>query len=121
MGKKEIEPPPMVSIAIKTGLAFFISLLKRSTRIAGAEDLLTDMLEAMNDILLSFEPLALYEKPPSLLGNESLDKASKFIHSCVSDDVSDMNRVLAVNLLCNLALQRGTLSSLLNFLLFLLN
>ena len=119
--KKEKATSPMVSIAIKTGLAFFLNLLKRSTRIVGAEDLLTDMLESMNEILLSFEPLALYNNPPPEIGEQSLDKASQFIHSCVDGNVCEENKVLATNLMCNLALQRGTLTSLLKFISFLLH
>ena len=111
--KKIPEASPLVEIGIKTGLAFFINLLKRSSYIEGANELLTDMLGSMNDILSEFEPLTLYKNPIPAVGKTSLDKIVLFLQSHGPTHNIPENRELSISLLTNLTLQRGSLSSVL--------
>lgn len=116
--KSEKAKLELAKIGSRTALNFFFASLKRAWRSGDTElcsELLNDTLEA---IQLSLEPGALFDTTSlSNLWMESIEKSIKFLRQIVLNEASgtlqripNTDRNIALNLLLELEMQKGTLA-----------
>ncbi|XP_046401290.1 probable E3 ubiquitin-protein ligase HERC1 isoform X2 [Ischnura elegans] len=117
----------LVEMGIKTGLRLLFALLQQSwhqSTISGAPNLCNEVLSTAYDVIKSLPPLSLAnESQIPTMGIQSLQEITKFLnHASMPTSGSDTNgQLLASELMLGLALQRGSLRYLLEWIEMALN
>ncbi|XP_071450243.1 probable E3 ubiquitin-protein ligase HERC1 [Hetaerina americana] len=117
----------LVEMGIKTGLRLLFALLQQSwhqTTISGAPNLCNEVLSTAYDVIKSLPPLSLAnESQIPAMGIQSLQEITKFLnHASMPTSGSDKDgQLLAAELMLGLALQRGSLKYLLEWIEMALN
>uniref|UniRef100_A0A1B6CXM2 B30.2/SPRY domain-containing protein n=1 Tax=Clastoptera arizonana TaxID=38151 RepID=A0A1B6CXM2_9HEMI len=122
----EIEPPrtgsgALVEVAVHSGLSLLFALLRQnwSHEAAGGPAIYHDVLTSAITIIKSLPPLTLVNDKNQLgqLGVDSLNKVAKFLKEMTQPNsgTDTSGQLLAAELLLHLALQRGSLCYLLEW------
>ncbi|KAG8223094.1 hypothetical protein J437_LFUL002042, partial [Ladona fulva] len=117
----------LVEMGIKTGLKLLFALLQQSwhqSALTGAPNLCNEVLSTASEVVRSLPPLSLAnESQIPMMGIQSLQEITKFLnHASMPTSGSDADgQLLAAELMLGLALQRGSLRYLLEWIEMALN
>ncbi|XP_068081364.1 probable E3 ubiquitin-protein ligase HERC1 [Anabrus simplex] len=111
----------LVEMGVKTGLSLLFTLLRQSwqnTALAGTVNLCNEVLATAAEVVRNLPPLSLAnESQITALGSQGLQEVTKFLcqASLPTSGADSTGQMLACELLLELALQRGSLSHLLEW------
>ena len=111
----------LIEMGVKTGLSLIFSLLRQNwinTSTASSVNLCNDVLHTALDVVMSLPPLSLAnESKLPLLGISTLNQVTQFLKGAVmpTSGADDLGRRLASQLVLAVAVQRGSLRYLLEW------